>query len=315
MEKKRKISQSLTAYQCRICKKYHAEDLLVLGEEEDKTISLFELLKDYFDFIKTSKIDESTNRTILLDSRAEESTIDGSVSRLVIRPKAGKANEPFTVVEHGSSRATYFDGKTNSAVYNHHVFCYQKGDKNIIIFHRHGQSGCKTAFQNTINSFLKSDNLICHLDVMVSKGMFEGKEKFTPEKLSLLTTYYDISSDAADNIGKPKQKKVEQEVIISLSAPRAGNVMGYLYGLAQKKPSIDELKDILIRDQYPGEFDDAKLTLKFGQVRRKVSLSDFSGMIAEYDITDELEYRADGTINEQSLFSLADQYALSFLEE
>ena len=315
MEKKRKISQSLTAYHCRICQKYHSEDLLDSGGGSEQTVNLFDLLKDYFAFIKTSKIDERTNRTILLDSQAEESAIDDSVSRLIIRPKAGKANEPFTVVEHGSSQATHYDGKTCSAVYNHHVLCYQKDDKYIILFHRHGQSGCKTAFQNTFNEFLQSVDLVCHLDVLVSKGMFEGKEKFTPEKLSLLTTYCDLSSDAADNIGKAKQKKIEQEVIISLTAPRAENIVDYLHTLFQKEPSLDELREILIQDQYPGEFDDAKLTLKFGQVRRKVSLSNFTGLIAEYDITNELEYFADGTIDEESLFALADQYALSFLEE
>lgn len=40
--------------------------------------------------------------------------------------------------------------------------------------------------------------------------------------------YSDISSDVADNIGKKKRKKVEQEVIISLNAPRAGNVVEFL---------------------------------------------------------------------------------------
>lgn len=51
--------------------------------------------------------------------------------------------------------------------------------------------------------------------------------KICARKLSLLTTYSDISSDAADNIGKKKRKKVEQEVIISLNAPRAGNVVAF----------------------------------------------------------------------------------------
>lgn len=145
--------------------------------------------------------------------------------------------------------------------------------------------------------------------------MFEGRERYVPEKLSLLTTYSDISSDAADNIGKKKRKKVEQEVIISLNAPRAGNVVAFLRGITKKQPSIDELKSVLVKDEYPDQFDDAKLTLKFGQVRRKISLSEFSGLIAEYDITDDLEYYADGTIQKDKLYALADQYALSFFEE
>lgn len=38
-------------------------------------------------------------------------------------------------------------------------------------------------------------------------------------------------------------------------------------------------------------------------------------MIAEYDITSELEYAADGSVKKESLYALADQYALTFLED
>lgn len=315
MAPRKKIAQSLTAYQCRISPKYRTENLLISSEESKATINLFGLLKKYFEYIKTSKVDAYTNRTILLEGKAEEVVVNDSVQRLVIHPKAGKANENFTVVEHTTNKITVFSGENNSAIYGHNVFCYQKGEENVLIFHRHGQSGCKTAFQNTFNGFLAQQGLVCHLEVMVSNGMFEGRERYVPEKLSLLTTYSDISSDAADNIGKKKRKKVEQEVIISLNAPRAGNVVAFLRGITKKQPSIDELKSVLVKDEYPYQFDDAKLTLKFGQVRRKISLSEFSGLIAEYDITDDLEYYADGTIQKDKLYALADQYALSFFEE
>lgn len=65
--------------------------------------------------------------------------------------------------------------------------------------------------------------------------------------------------------------------------------------MAKKQPSLDELKSVLVKNEYTDQFDDAKLTLKFGQVRRKISLSEFSGLIAEYDITNDLEYYADVT--------------------
>jgi len=56
MTAKRKIVQSFTAYQCRISPKYHTENLLISSEENETPIDLFELLREYFVYIKTSKI-------------------------------------------------------------------------------------------------------------------------------------------------------------------------------------------------------------------------------------------------------------------
>lgn len=312
---KRKVTHSFTAYQCRICPKYRTDNLLTKSEENEDPIDLAELLDQYFAYIKRSKIDEYTSRTILLEQSKEETDITDSVKRIVVHPKAGKANEDFTVVAHDTNAITRFDGSKNSAIYSHSVFCYLKGEENVFIFHRYGQSGCKTAFQNTFNTFLSSKGLVCHLDVLVSDGMFEGHEKYHPEKLSLITTYEDISSDPADNIRKKKRKKIEQEVIIALNAPKAVNIVEYLRNITKKQPTITELKSVLIKDSFTDQFDDAKLTLKFGQVRRKISLSEFSGLIAEYDITSELEYAVDGSVKKESLYALADRYALTFLED
>jgi hypothetical protein len=38
-------------------------------------------------------------------------------------------------------------------------------------------------------------------------------------------------------------------------------------------------------------------------------------LIAEYDITNELEYNVDGSVKKESLYALADKYAMTFLEE
>lgn len=70
----------------------------------------------------------------------------------------------------------------------------------------------------------------------------------------------------------------------------------------------------MIRDAFPSDFEDAKLTLKFGKVRRRISLSEFSGLIAEYDITEKLELYADGSVSETSLREISDKYALAFMQ-
>lgn len=74
------------------------------------------------------------------------------------------------------------------------------------------------------------------------------------------------------------------------------------------------MKNVLIKDGFPGDFEDAKLTLKFGKVTRRISLSEFVGVIAEYDITEKLQLFADGGVVKESLYELADKYAFQFFE-
>ena len=51
-----------------------------------------------------------------------KSNISEDIRRIVVHPKAGKANEDFTVVTHDTNTITRFDGSKNSAIYNHSVF-------------------------------------------------------------------------------------------------------------------------------------------------------------------------------------------------
>ena len=72
----------------------------------------------------------------------------------------------------------------------------------------------------------------------------------------------------------------------------------------------------MIESNFSEEFDEAKVTVKFENVSRKINLNDFTGLIAEYDITDKLEYDESGeNLISGSLDSVVDEYALSFLEE
>lgn len=313
-ERKEKIVQSITAYRCRICKKYCNEDLLIECEKNKHPLDLEKLLYLFFEYIKKCQIDKYTNRALLLSQPAESASINNSLVRIHIQPNAGKALENFSVVNYETNEVKGYRGEEHSAVYAHNVIFYLKENANVFVFHHYGQSGCKTAFLNTFNDFLAPMGLMAHLDVLLSNEMFNDSTKYVPEKISLITTYSDISTDKADNLGNKARKKVEQEVIISLDAPRAENIKDWFQNITAKQPSIDELKTILIKDDFPGDFEDAKLTLKFGKVRRRVSISEFTGAMAEYDITNKLEIYADGSVNMNSLYALSDEYALLFFE-
>lgn len=306
--------QSLTAYRCRICKKYRNENLLIKSEENKHPLILEDILRDFFKYIERCKIDRYTSRALMLTTPSTRDIITKeSIVRLHIQPSAGKALENFSVVNHRTNALQGYKGSEHSAVYTHNILFYFNKEKNVIIFHHYGQSGCKTAFQNTLNEFLAPKGMIAHLDVLMSNSMLSSTKKYIPEKVSLITTYSDKSSDKADNIGKKKRKKIEQEIIISLNAPRAKNIKQWFQNITTKEPTIDELKTVLIKDEFPSQFEDARLTLKFGKVRRSVSLSEFTGVIAEYDVTDQLELHADGTVRTESLHEIADEYALQFI--
>ena len=312
MEKK--LIQSITAYRCRICKKYATEDLLLLSDENKTPLNLEELLYEFFEYIKLYRIDRNTQRTIVLSDPFDKEIIDGDTTRIHIQPKAGKSFQNFAVVNHRTNNLDAYKGEDNSAVYNHNVLFYIGNDTNTFIFHRYGQSGCKTVFHNIFNDFLAPKGLIAHFDVLLSDEMFEDRRKYIPEKISLITTYADEYSDKSDNIGDKSRKKIEQETIISLNAPRAQGIKDWFAHLTQKEPSISELKEVLIKDEFPSNFEEAKLTLKFGKVSRRINLSEFTGVIAEYDITDQLSFDSDGSVSKESLRAVSDKYALSFMQ-
>lgn len=309
-----KFIQSIVAYKCRICKKYHHEDLLIKSDTNENPIFLEKLLKEFFSYIKECRVDKYTGRAIMLSGESRRGVLDDSIVRIHIQPNAGKALENFTVVNYHTNETKGYKGEDHSAIYSHNVVCYLNGENNVFIFHHYGQSGCKTAFLNTLNDFLSARGLRAHFDVLMSNSMMSGESRYVPEKLSLITTYTDLSSDKAENVGKKTRKKTEKETIIALEAPRAKEIKGWLKDISQKEPTIDELKNILIKDNYPVDFEDAKVTLKFGKVRRSVSLSEFTGLMAEYDVTDKLKLNADGSVRIDSLYEVTDEYALQFFD-
>lgn len=309
-----KVTQSLTAYRCRICKKYGSDDLLQYSDNNKNPIDLNDLLADFFAYIKECRIDKNTRRAIMLSKKRHIITLKGNIRRIHIQPDAGRANENFSVINHRTNGISSFRGEDNSAVYKHNILFYIGNNTNVFIFHRYGQSGCKTAFLNIFNSFLSSQELVAHLDIILSDEMFTDINKCTLEKIRLITNYSETYSDKADNAKEKTRKKVEQETIISLDAPRAKGIREWFSNLTDKEPSLDELKEILVKLDFPSDFEDAKVTLKFGKVSRLISLSEFSGLIAEYDITEKVELKNDGSVSEESIRKISDEYALSFLK-
>lgn len=307
------LTHSITAYSCTICEKYKKVDLLT--SEEENHVDIVALLNDYAKYINKCIVDKGTSRAIKLNEDITCTDINSTTKRIIIKPDAGKALQNFSVINTKTNKVSKFNGNDNSAIYPHYVFCYTNNAKVIFIFHHFGQSGCKTVFENTFNKFLATKDLISHFDIILSSEMFDDEKTYVPQKLRLLTTYTEKkSSDKADNDGEPL-KKIEQEVIISLEAPNAHGIKDLINKYKTKKPNIDELKRVLVDSNYTSNFEEAKLTVKFGNAIRLISLSEFSGLIGDYDITDKVEIMADHTINETTFFPVVDKYALTLIKQ
>lgn len=304
---------SLTAYKCRICEKRKNEDLLTMEEEIEAKVDIENVLREYIEHIENPKIGKNSNRTIGLSREIKINEI-GDWKKYSIYTQAGKLGEDFDVYNHSTQKSMSFSGEDNSAMYFQRTYCFinKKTKENIFVFFRYGLGGCKTAFQETLNQMLAGENQIAHFDVQLSQAMFDDDNNGTPEKLTLVTRYEITSSDSAENIKKTKRKKM-METIIYLDAPNAFNITNYLARPFDKKPTLDELKTITIQDNLGGNFDEAYVTLKFGRASRKIKFEDFTGSIAEYDITNKVEYFADGKrFKEGSLDAVVDDFAFSF---
>ena len=118
------FTQSITAYRCRICKKYGSDDLLQYSESNKTPINLEKLLTEFFGYIKQCKIDTYTRRAIMLSKNADIEELSGGIKRIHIQPNAGRSFENFSVINHKTNGVSSFKGEDNSAVYNHNVLFY-----------------------------------------------------------------------------------------------------------------------------------------------------------------------------------------------
>lgn len=312
-----RTSLSITAYNCRICEKRKNENLLELEEEvEDKGINLEKLLIDYSKYIANPQIGKNSNRSIGLTKQLQIDDL-GDYKKISIYSEAGKLGEDFTVYNHEDLTRTNFSGDKNAAMYFQRTYCFinKKTKENIFIFFRYGLGGCKTAFQETLNQFLSTKKQIAHFDIKLSSRMFDDTQCI-PDKLTLLTHYVPKSSDSAENIKTKPKKQISKETIIHLDSPDANNICGFFKNIVSKKPTLDELRDITIKDNVSSDFDEAMVTLKIGKASRKIKVQDFTGTIAEYDITNKVEYYEDGKrFKEESLNKIVNEYAFSFFDK
>lgn len=316
-KKEKRDSVSITAYELKICESHKNIDLLTMQEDIEVNVKLSSVIEMFGQYVLKSKPGKYSNKVLLLNGKIKSEKV-GKLTKLSIPCLAGRAGEDFVLLNNKTQERKPYDGNDNSAVYGYNTFCYYNDEsgENLFIFVRHGLSGCKTVFEEVMNSMLAIEKRRVHFIVQLSSKSFEDSNKYYPKKLNLITyTEETPSSDIAENLNKSRRKETAREVVLNLESVKYRNIKEWFKSNFGKKIAIDELKKVAISSGLDDAFDNAKVIMKINGVSRTINVSEFEGLIAEYDITDLLEYyENDKKYKKASFDKIVDEYALSFFE-
>lgn len=303
---------TLTAYKCSF--RFLQRNNPLIGEQrnaikDDKKpdYSFLEFLNDYTEYTKDIAVGESSHRAISLSQDNIDYSEQNDICKWHIIMSAGKQGQPVTVVKiHTKKRYNY--GSDTAALYNHHVFFYQKSDSIIAIFHRQNGSGCKSVFLETANKAIKSRGIKLEMELIMP--MSNSVIDATPTKITLQYKKDVISSDVADNIVKHKKSYLVRELGLNLSVNENSSIMRIFRDFQLRRiPSNEAFALIKAEINDSKEYNDAEVNVKIGNRRRKIKWNEFKSMMGTYDISEKL-YNAYSKSKDfvRELYILVDEY-------
>ncbi len=297
-----KIIQTLTAYEIRLRTRYKKDEYVNLGNASE----FKELFGGFFSNLKESVSDEHSSRLIALYKKPLSRVVKIDWIRISVNPEAGKDGMGFTAYEKSTKTRINYDDNY-SAIYEYNVYLYYHDDRIFAVFHRFGNSGCKTVFFNAFNKYIKENNLISEFDILFSDDSFD-ENSANLESLTLITN--EMKADAASNL-LVKTGVVEEERTINLKTEKyrstLSKVKDIIKGVTGQSDLVRELGIRLKED-----FHQAKVGVRIGSRLLSISLDEFSGMLAQYDITEKLEYNG-SRLRKESLDLLSDDYIASII--
>lgn len=307
--------ETLTAYKCKFSYLQRNNPLLEEQREDIKAgkvppYTFSQFIVEYANYTQNMAIGENTDRAILLPIESISSeAIAGKTIRWSLAPKAGKQGQPVTVIKK-ASRKQYNFNSDSAALYEHHVFAYQKHSHDfVMIFHRQSGSGCKTVFLETANNYLKQKGLKLEMELYVP--FTEENSQAIPEGITLKYMRTDVSSDIADNYANSKKKAQQiRSLELNLEAIENRPIQKVIREMQlrkiDKETAFGRIKTEC-RDE--SEYNDAVIRFRIGKKHKNVAWNDFERMVGEYDISQELhdQYRKTGNFM-QTLTNLSDQY-------
>jgi hypothetical protein len=288
---------TLIAYECKLKEMYKREYIEPIEQEKFRKI-----IKDFNESIKSASEYSAISRVMITYNDINLEELGRNKFRIILKPDVGIKGEEFDVANLKRKTKVHYNSD-HSAIYNHIVHSYYINGRVFFIFHRAGYSGCKTIFNYTFNDFLKKTELYSHFDIKLNNSITDENIATRPKTLTLIKNVR--KADASGNLNEIT-KEVEKEVTIHLGAPVFKDIIEKIRGFIKRITNQDDLVQYL-SIRLNQEFDEAKLEIKLGRTTRTVSLEEFAGLIAEYDITEKLK-SIDNLDFSKKLTMISDEY-------
>lgn len=303
--------ETLTAYKCRFSYLHRNNPLIeeqreAINAGESPDFSFSDFIDIYSNYADKMAIGKNSDRAILLEADKIEDRMIGEVKVWHLVPGSGKQGKPVVVMKESGEKHSY-DSKT-AALYENHIFVYEKEDSIIAIFHRQNGSGCKSVFLETANNAIRNNGLKLEMELVVP--LIDKVKDAVPTKLTLQYTKQVKSTDAADNINGPKKKKVIRELSVNLEEPDNLGFKNAVKKWFDNKTDKEDTFALLKKEAKDSvDYDDAEVKLRIGKRYKIVQWSNIENIMGTHDISNRLHsaYRKSHDFVGE-LSKLADEY-------
>ena len=311
--------ETLTAYRCEFSymernNPFIEEHRDAIREGRQPEYSFSNFIEDYTQSTSRMAVGEGSDRGIMLDcSNVENHQIDDNLQRWHIVPLAGKQGKRITVYNTTSASVNRYESDS-AALYENHVFIYERHDLVIAVFHRQNGSGCKSVFLETANNMLKERGYKLEMNLITP---LEGDlHDAIPTKLTLRYMRDDISTDIADNIGGRRKQKEIRNLVLNLKVAENNVVSRIIHafktGTIDKDAAFAEIRAEVCDEVY----NDADIQVCIGGRPRTISWDDFGNALGSFDITERVHSQENrGRDMVEVLTEISDEYYESIVRD
>lgn len=309
--------ETLTAYKCKFTYLQRNNPLIneqreAIREGNEPEFNFSDFIEIYQQYTNKLVIGENSDRAISLGDNKVFLKEENELKKWHIVPSAGKQGKPITVMKKTGKKHDY--GPDTAALYDYHVFVYEKNDGFIAIFHRQNGSGCKSVFLETANKAIHSKGLKLEMDLIVP--MVDTITIYNPTKITLQYYKQNLSSDIADNVGGAK-KTIIRELGLNLEEVENKKILSIIKRLQNEELDKDTAFALIKNELSDSDdYNDAEFIFKIGKRRqKKVRLSEIENIMGTHDISSLIYERCSKSHNfENELIRLADEYYREIIE-